>query len=156
MRPIKRRDLVIIVVLFTSVGVGFTYINVNTILAAAASGSWPYVEGQVTWTQFRHSDSHVYQKVRYRYVVGGREYSSEQISFARAHRPARSKQTARRYTEGQSVRVYYNPENPANAVIEPGLSYFPFLLLLLGLAFLVVGVGLAVGAILGRVPIANQ
>jgi hypothetical protein len=47
-----------------------------------------------------------------------------------------------RYPVGQMVTVYYTPDDPAKAVLEPGLSLKAFFTLSLGLVFLGVGGGL--------------
>jgi hypothetical protein len=79
--------------------------------------------------------------ITYKYVVNGKTYSSKkrrwhevQSSFHRYH-----DSIARKYPLGKSVTVYYNPNNPKVAVLEPGLglgALMGLFILTLSIAFL--------------------
>jgi hypothetical protein len=53
----------------------------------------------------------------YQYHVAGKEYQTEDYCFG-----ARGEMRRATYMIGQHVPVYYNPNNPAEAVIERGLK----------------------------------
>lgn len=63
-----------------------------------------------------------YPKILYTYQVDGKEYSCDNIVFGGVTSGKHSKMYERyveRYPIGSSVRVYYNPKEPENAVLEP-------------------------------------
>ena len=61
--------------------------------------------------------------VQYRYRVGATDYVGSRLSFEQAHVAcAECWQSAiRPYPVGKTVIVFYDPRNPASAVLEPGL-----------------------------------
>lgn len=101
-----------------------------------ASMKWPTVLGKVTEvgvvTEERREDDDdgrirtttVYRPdVQYAYVVDGREFHSNAWKWGwTAFYPdeTSAKAPAVRYAVGTSVRVFYNPANPEEAILEPG------------------------------------
>jgi hypothetical protein len=138
--------------IFVAIGLWFLVKFALNMGKANRAMNWPTVEGRVTESlvsthRSRRSDSgartNLYGAlVRYSYMVKGVEYSGERVTFADTHNSDRSKAEAilARYAIGAAVRVYYNPEDPQNALLEPGISNQSFLPLLIPLAFLVVGI----------------
>jgi hypothetical protein len=111
---------------------------------------WPTVEGQVTMSSAspldredeRGRSRRVYSpEVWYRYEVDGRRYESHRISTETWHDSslARVEKYLERYPHGAAVKVYYDPQNPAESRLEVGIR----LLLWLGfsLALLFDGLG---------------
>jgi hypothetical protein len=87
--------------------------------------SWPSVEGWMLTAEFIENDGEFLLKTRYRYEVDGREY------VGRRHRlsavgpsPLFSSlelpKLQERYQASNPCRVFYQPQNPAVAVLEPG------------------------------------
>ena len=57
--------------------------------------------------------------VFYTYEVEGRRYQSNQVRREETSgNEANAQANAAKYPTGSSVRVYYNPSNPADAVLE--------------------------------------
>jgi len=87
--------------------------------------------------------------VQYRYTVDGREYRSRRYAFMGAGITdyAEAKRLAGKYPAGKHITAFYDPEQPAEAVLyrdPPGLPVgvmiFPFALFgLVGLIILVYG-----------------
>jgi hypothetical protein len=77
--------------------------------------------------------------VVYCYYVGGRKYQSNVVSFDDHQRT----QMPDRYPEGRSVAVFYNPADPADAVLEPSIIAYTKALLVLGSAA-VLGSGICI------------
>lgn len=76
-------------------------------------------------------------QVRYRYFINGAEYLSDRIevfNIANGNTSRFAEKAVSRYPPGMQVKVYYYPEYPAFAVLEPGipdndlLALFAFLL----------------------------
>lgn len=112
---------------------------------AAATLKWPSTSGRVISSdiEMRHSSdsdgSHYtpYPVVVYEYEVAGRRYmnnkigSGTQIGGSLITQPA-----VNRYPAGLNVAVYYNPDDPVDAVLEPGKSTSSTILL--GIAILII------------------
>jgi hypothetical protein len=102
-------------------------------------------------------------KIRYSYAVGGREFKSARIRWI-SHKwgitdPARK--AVAKYPVDQPVSVYYDPNRPANAVLEPvvegllvrGLLTVAFLIS--GAALLAYASGVAIFHDLGNQTVAG-
>ncbi len=57
--------------------------------------------------------------IRYRYRVEGTEYEGTQVTAGHFRTEGADREWARRYPKGKTVRVYYDPAHPAEAVLEP-------------------------------------
>lgn len=110
------------------------------------SESWPFTEGEVvsSHVKSRHdSDGDISYSaaVRYEYVVDNTTYVSRTISFGRKLYFGRSsaEEVVATYPVGEKVTVYYDPDNPKIATLEPGISVGSFIVLGLSAVFLIVG-----------------
>ena len=130
---------------------------------AQASLGWPAVEGEILEAYVRREEETdadgewrvtYFPEVRYAYRVLGQEYVGNQITFGGTlggSSPARARAVVARYPEGERVTVYYNPDNPQEAVLERKVAA-PWLLLVVGGAFLTAAVcigGLLLSAAFG-------
>lgn len=122
---------------------GVLFSNIPTMIA---SQYWPSTPGRIIsrtllGLKFKEYDGDYYIKIdgyiRYQYAVDGIPYSSTSVNAIRS--PFYSHENALQYPEGKNVPVYYNPRNPAKAVLEPGwilsseaVGFFPSLVLLGG------------------------
>lgn len=114
---------------------------------AKASRDWPDVPGVITRSEVATSHSNgktMYSfDVAYDYEVKGHEFTSSNVFFggnSSSSYSAGAYQVTARYPEHMKVKVYYDPKNPANAVLEPGAHWQSYVVYAIGLAFLVVGV----------------
>ena len=110
------------------------------------SESWPFTEGEVvsSHVKSRHDsdgDTSYSAAVRYEYEVNGTTYVSRTISFGRKlyFGRASAEDVAAMYPVGEKVTVYYDPNNPKIATLEPGISVGSFIVLGLSAVFLIVG-----------------
>jgi len=106
-----------------------------------ASEKWPTTKGSIELSQLGTGTKrqrvgpdrrYYYPQIRYRYRVGMREYVSERISansvFILGARdlsdfksdPAEARAVVARYPGGSTVRVFYDPDDPRDALLEPG------------------------------------
>jgi len=125
------------------------------LLAAQSSQHWPETEGTITYAAFEYHGSGSNRTrspiVRYRYEVNEIVYESDRIAFG----PKPSDKgggavvtTARdddirsfaRFREGTRAAVYFNPDNPADSVLQPGGGWFVLIYYLCGLLVLGFGV----------------
>ena len=89
---------------------------------AEASPNWPTVEGVVTESGRRRVLFWKQARVAYSYSVANVAHVGRRIAFAPPVSKDEIDDALLRYPVGQSVTVRYLPENPAQAVLEPGSS----------------------------------
>lgn len=111
---------------------------------AEASKEWPTVEGVIANSELnksRDSDGNdMYSaNINYDYTVNGKQLNSSGVRTVNGSTSSKSsvKKTLKKYAKGTKVTVYYDPEFPNSAVLEPGTSFLMGLLLKLPLAFCV-------------------
>ena len=136
-----------------------------------ALGAWPVVVlaiASIRWFRSRHwfsttgtivnaiiedatrkdDDSDWYRvRVTYRYTAGGKEYAGQRERFADDRSSyEEAERMFQKYSAGDSVRVWYNPENPAEAVLCRSIRVAYVVLAILGAGFATCGVLLIVAA----------
>ena len=92
-------------------------------------------------------------KVEYQYTVEGTTYEGDRVSFAgrvSTNNEADALEVIATYREGSKVAVYYDPADPEEAVLEPGLTGMVFLFPVIGGVFLVIGLGLLFALLMGK------
>lgn len=103
----------------------------------------------------RRGDTHDAEIV-YRYEVDGHTYRSSRFSFSGDWKETGDRSMAKereaRYPEGSSVTVFYDPENPKEAVIDLGFPGGTCATLLFLQPFVMLGVGLLT-ALVTAVPV---
>ncbi|WP_127560322.1 DUF3592 domain-containing protein [Saccharospirillum alexandrii] len=138
---------------FALFGIYLLFHSIANYRHAKASQGWPSVVGRLVEVQLwkkrliegeMKDAEHV--KVAFSYQVNGRDYTGRLPTFYTLVYPE-TVEFAERYPVGSEVQVYYNPVNPADAVLVPGLKKDkPYSELIL--AVICLGVGIAV-AVLG-------
>ena len=113
---------------------------------ASASVEWPSVPGTVRTSGVvedssssgsRRSSSVTYHaNVVYDYVVEGKAYQGERISYGSygTGDEERATRIAAGYPEGAAVRVYFQPDDPGESVLEPGTEGVPWFFVAMGSA----------------------
>jgi uncharacterized protein (TIGR03382 family) len=100
---------------------------------ALQSASWVPTTGVITRSEVRthragpgpNGSSESYSPaIAYQYSVGGMPRASDRIKFGMGSSSSRSyaESWVRRYPSGAAVTVYHDPDDPARAVLVPGLS----------------------------------
>jgi hypothetical protein len=105
---------------------------------AQASSGWPSVQGRALSAEVktrvsRNTKSHVTHRsyvpsVEYEYLVDGAAYRSSQVVFGELSStlPADAQHIISETVKGDTVQVFYNPQNPQEAVLvnakAPGSS----------------------------------
>lgn len=131
----------------------FTYTHFSKPMAeeADASKSWPTAPGVITSSDIEQSENDgttMYAaEINYDFIVEDKSYIGERITLNSGNSSTSSiqevKKDLQKYPVGAAVTVYYDPELPNSAVLEPGadlftyiIKYAPFLFGLLGIAML--------------------
>jgi len=110
---------------------GFVFIIINAVFLGIlyftqrkmkAVAEWPYVMGTVTKSavEFRSSGDGGanYPIVHYSYQAGGQPYQGSRIAPGGEVGGIGAAKTAAKYPVGAFVKVFYNPQNPAEAFLE--------------------------------------
>jgi len=102
------------------------YIGFNLIRKANASLKWPSADGKVNsssiQTNHKGHDPTYSPYIGYTYFVGKRPYFNNLIAFGNYNsgRTRDVQKVVDRYPVNKAVKVYYNPSNPFESVLEPG------------------------------------
>jgi len=98
-----------------------------SIRRASDSEKWPVVEGLVLESAvaaIRDQGRQLFRPVvRYRYEIDGQRYEGSRIRWAayEGHRKyTRARRMLDQYRSGSAVKVHYDPQRPAVAVLQPG------------------------------------
>jgi len=137
-----------IALIFTAVGGGFlAWIGLNFVYAVLSRG-WPRTVGTIVVSDLQRStDSeggYSYRpEVTYRYSVNGQEFVASRTRFGdrlELSWSAPAVRVVRRYPVGAVIPVHYDPDDPADAVLEPGVNGLLFVGAAFGGVFTLLGV----------------
>ena len=130
---------------------------------ARQSLSWPSTEGEIahsavlykTETAATTSNAGTYKAdISYRYKVNGANYSSSSISILDfSSTLGRAQRIVESYPDKSTVRVYYNPADFSDAVLEPGGAGGINLLYAIGGIFAAAGLIFLIMSLTGRVHV---
>ena len=140
--------LVFFAVFWTAIVGYFDMMAGGDVLNALRSDDFRTTTGTVTSNEIvrrRGDDGPRYTaEIRYAYSVAGRKFTSDRYHFSAFNRT--DKRWARRLADahpaGRSVTVYYDADNPALSVLNPGLNGSSLLMLMFLTPFNVVMLGL--------------
>ena len=112
---------------------------------AKATGQWLSTCGRVIASdinRYRDTDGEYQEDIRvtYDYSVAGKTLRGNRIS-ASGSGSGTAKAKLARYQPGTEVNVFYDPRNPVAAVLEQKLPGNVLVLPILGIVFLIVGIG---------------
>ncbi|MFX0166824.1 MAG: DUF3592 domain-containing protein [Promethearchaeota archaeon] len=120
--------------------------NFRYLVKALKSKKWPYVEGEIQKVMvYRKQEDQAVSynvDVTYTYEVQGQKFTNHQIKLDFVHGTRTfvpkifAMMKVEKYEEGNKINVFYDPHNPNESILERGLSYFTFFLML------IVGIGL--------------
>ncbi|MGZ2371188.1 DUF3592 domain-containing protein [Ancylomarina sp. YFZ004] len=129
----------------------YTTFSVPMVKEAKDSESWPTTSGIITHSeinQFESDGTTMYSsEIKYDFTIDEKPYSGDRITLSSGSSSTSSirevKKELQTYPIGANVKVYYDPELPNNAVLEPGadfltmlIKYTPFLLGFFGILML--------------------
>lgn len=141
-----------------TIGLGL-YLVISNIKArkkADSSQNWPSISGTITTAEVKKSVSHdddgdetinYYPYVEYTYQVAGKQYSAKRLSFGAQvapNNPAPVQEKLQKYPVGGQVAVYYDPQNPSDAVLERQAGGFK-MGLIIGIVCLVISLCIGCG-----------
>lgn len=142
------------------IGVSFIALFVigRNILHGLNSRNWPSTEGKVVHSgvqshQSMDDDGDISTtygaSIQYSYNVSGQEIQGTRRSFTdmRTNSVRRAEQILARYPQDSSVTVYHHPDKPSLSVLEPGVEWWMYALMLIILGLLIFGILGALGLV---------
>jgi len=129
-QPITKRSAILFLL---TLGTILCVAGLPQYFQAKRSAQWPTTSGTITVSRVRFLPrgpepfgrrfAGYLGDVQYRYQVGTTEYAGARLSFERAHLASAEgwQDAISPYPVGKTVTVYYDPGNPASAVLEPGM-----------------------------------
>jgi hypothetical protein len=141
----------LICAVFAAVGVGLLGVGLRDAWRAARTRRWPTASGViVSAEELQHrrelpaesgggSRIHYEARIHYEYTVGRIHIGSTVVRLGPTETSSEVgvQSTLARYLPGQKVQVAYNPEDPTESVLEPGLHPLDFTRALVGVILLV-------------------
>ena len=148
--------------LIAVIGSCFVLVGISTgaffcyrIYQATTSTGWPFVTGELESTALkevvyrgreadgsRDEASAWVVNFKYSYAVANKKYQGSRVTYSdginKTVRALRKLQD--RYRGKSQIQVYYNPKNPNQSVLVPGLDIFNFTPLLTSALFILAGV----------------
>ena len=132
----------ILFAIFVLVGLAIAVYGLTVLYHARHSGTWPSTEGFITQSNVVRGDDSYSPAVVYSYTVNGVRCQGKDIASGpvlASSTEAYARNCLARYPVGTPVAVYYDPEIPATAVLEPGILKKSFVPLAFGLLFVTLG-----------------
>lgn len=120
------------------IGAGLFLYGANTLATAWRSPSWPIADGKIFHSSTRVAPGGHRAQLWYEYHVNGTRYVAENFRVGGNTSPFEdvAKGAAARYPNGRAVKVYYNPNYPSEAVLDPGVWYGNFVFPAVGIVLL--------------------
>jgi hypothetical protein len=115
--------LILFGVIVFAVGVILYVVQLRQGMRADASKKWPKAQATVIASALEPSPEHKRRyraAVEYRYRVGAKDYQSSRIFWGgNEGRRRHMESVVSAYPAGARMGIYYDPQNPAEAVIDP-------------------------------------
>jgi hypothetical protein len=118
---------ILFISIFYAAGFGMLWSGINLAKQSVEASNWPSVTGTITNLSLREnsdSDGTTYGvEVDYRYSVMGRTYTSSRLAFGYASSSCRQEHQDifNKLENASSVKVRYNPQNPAISTLSFGI-----------------------------------
>ena len=131
---------VFLMLTFFAAGIGISIWGWSVLQDARVSESWPATDGEILSSNVREDTDEdgtsYFGDVTYRYSVDGISYVTDNVSFgqyggSRGH----AEEIVDRYPAGSGGTVHYDPADPVTAVLEPGVTWSSYFLLIFGAVF---------------------
>ncbi len=113
-------------------GSALVVLAVADIKKRLTTARWPTTDGTVVESKVNQSGKYYSPDISYTYRVDGKKYTSSRFSISQTEsgNPLPSQRAVKRYPPKTKVRVFYNPENPEEGLLEPSFNFSHDLLLM--------------------------
>lgn len=131
----------IILGLFIVAGLMATLWGMSIIARARKTQRWPMVEGMIETSSPSSEDNDLLPHILFSYAVDTHTYQHA-LKFPGGTQPSPELTASytRKYSVGAKVSVYYNPQQPDQATLEPGLARGDWMILAIGITAMAFGI----------------
>ena len=147
-------NAIIMIVVLLAFGLILGGVGLHRYNDGKRSASWPTTKGSITQSRPQPVTTENNRKefrlsVSYSYKVDGKPYTGQRVTSSDQYEKTRgaAESALKKYPVGGEVTVYYDPDNPASAVLETGIQRNVYILLLAGACCCVLAVLVAVSAL---------
>ncbi len=132
-----------IIGLFIVCGVAITVWGVRIMVTARKSQNWPGVNGKIERSVEASETEDLLPDIEFSYQVDGKQLNHK-MDFPSGTMPTPefSSSYLKKYPVGTQVKVYYDPEQPSSATLEPGMTNGDWMVLATGLTTILIGLGM--------------
>ncbi len=121
-------------------GIGISIWGWKTLQRARCVEAWPTVSGSIVACEPTSEVNDLLPDIIFSYQIDGHDYRrSFEFPEGTHPLPEFTRSYMERYPVGKKVDIYYDPENPENATLEPG-SQGDWMILVLGIMMTLGGV----------------
>lgn len=107
------------------------------------SRRWPLIKAIVLKSKTVGRTQATRFEIDYRYEVGGNSYTSDRLNFASSpRRVGLAEKYRKRFSEGSTIKVRYDPADPAQSTIETGIPSGYYFVAAVGLLFVLAGLSM--------------
>ena len=135
----------IILGLFILTGIVTTVRGMYILAAHRKMRGWPVTEGRITESSMQSGDGDLLPDIQFSYTIDGKTYR-QAVRFTEDISPSQefSNSYVQKYPPDARVPVHYNPDNPAESVLDAAADKGDWLVLSLGLGMAILGIILLV------------
>ena len=139
---------VIILIMFMLAGIGLTIWGWKAYPRSKDAKDWPSTEGEIISSELPENEfEQGVPKISFRYRVDGKQYEQMQNFNVRLLTPEQCKEYVEKYPVGANVNVYYASSNPNQASLSVELVKADWMVLGVGIATTLLGVGMILAGI---------
>lgn len=125
---------------FIAVGLIITAFGWRAFQKGKRSKQWPSVEGEISETRLASDENDLLPDIRFSYTID-EDCHIGRVEFppGTMPMPGFAENQLEKYPLGSTVTVYYNPQQPDQATLEPGQANDDWLILAAGIGFTATG-----------------
>ncbi len=125
---------IVIIAFFTLAALGTMLWGWRIIVKARKTNSWPCVEGIIIESSSSQDNDGLLPHILYSYHIDDKHFRKKMVFPAgTSPTPEFSQSYVNRFPKGKQVQVCYNPDNPDETTLEPGLRNGEWMIFALGL-----------------------
>ena len=135
------------------IGAFITSFTLLAVKRGKQSEQWQKCEGKVVSAEVEEerrydpedgTSVYYYPRVHYEYQVGDKTYQGKKLKMLEASMSKKkANETIASFSTGSTVEVYYDPQKPEQAVLQPGTQKFSYVFLVVGMLCILAGLVMA-------------
>lgn len=130
----------IIIGAFIVVGLVITACGWRAFQRGKTTQQWPSVTGEISETRLASAENDLLPDIRFSYTIETQSHQGRlEFPAGTMPMPGFAQNQLEKYPLGSAVSVYYNPQQPEQATLEPGRANDDWLFLAAGIGFTAIG-----------------